>query len=417
MVLDAPKGFAKKDFAVLDNGKITFKNIPDRGAIEIDISGSYVIPSLFDLHTHIRCPGQEYKEDFEHVTRAAVAGGFTELCSMPNTKPVADNEAIIDYIILEGERYGRCRIHPFGSLTVGLQGEKLARMGLMKNKGAVGVTDDGMCIQDTSLMMKAMEYAHTFGLFIMDHAEDNYLKKGGFLNEGLVADKLGLKGIPEISETIIIKRDIEISRYLNIPVHITHVSSKRGAELIMNAKKEGVKITFDITPHHLSFNEEACLGFNTNFKINPPLRTEKDRKFLIGLVREGKVDCLATDHAPHAKFEKEYPFDGAPFGVSNLDTALSLLYETLTIKEKIPFEKWVGLFGNAPRKLLKMQEKALKENAVANFAVFDKNLEWKVTEKTLYSKGKNTPLLGRKLKGKVSFTFYEGARVYPFGEK
>ncbi len=407
------KEIKKSDFYVVD-GKITFKKQEKVDEI-CDIKDCIVFPSLFDLHTHIRCPGEEYKEDFDSVTKAAVHGGFTDICSMPNTKPTADNQPIIDYIILEGKRYNRCRIHPFGSLTVGLKGEKLSRMGLMKKSGAVGVTDDGKCIQNSVIMIRAMEYASTYNLFIMDHAEDINITGTGVLNEGEISDSLGLSGVPEIAETIMILRDIEMSRYLDIPIHITHVSTKRGAEIILKAKNEGVKITFDVTPHHLSFTEKDCGSFNTLFKVNPPLRTESDRKFLIKLVKSGKVDAIVTDHAPHAKFEKEYPFDQASVGISGLDTAFSLLYRTLTIEEGIPVEKWIDLISNKPRKLLKIKPITLMENKKRDFFVFNPKEKWTVTEKTIYSKGKNTPLLGKKLKGKIKYTVFQGRIVFRDG--
>ncbi len=401
--------FVRKDF-VIDNGKITFK-IPKNAKAE-DLKGKKIIPSLFDLHTHTRCPGQEYKEDFDHLTKAAVHGGFSEICAMPNTKPVADNEAIIDYIVLEAEKYPRCKIYPFGSMTVNLEGKKLSRMGLMKNSGAIGVTDDGKCIQDTATMMKVMEYASTHNLFIMDHAEDINLAHNGQVNEGEISYKMGFGGIPEIAETTMILRDIELSRYLKIPIHITHVSTKRGAELILHAKEEGVKISFDVTPHHLSFTEKDVLGFNTFFKVNPPLRSEKDRKFLVKLVKEGEVDAIATDHAPHAEFEKEFAFNNAPFGISSLDTAFVLLYNTLTIKAKIPLENWLDLISNKPRTLVRVEEKTLKEGVDANFFIFDDSKKWKVKKEDIFSKGKNNPLIGKTLQGVITATYYKGKKVY-----
>lgn len=406
------KKFEAKDLYIKE-GKISFKEV--KGKVEaIDLKGALVLPSLFDIHTHIRCPGEEYKEDFDSVSRAAVHGGYTDITAMPNTNPSADNEAIINYIRLEADRIKRCRIHPFGTLTVASKGQKLSRMGLMKKAGAVGVTDDGQCVKDGQIMMRAMEYADTHGLFIMDHAEDHNISRGGVLNEGKVSDDLGLPGIPEIAETIAIKRDIEMSRYLRIPIHITHVTTKRGAELILAAKEEGVKITFDVTPHHLSFTESDCATFNTNFKVNPPLRREKDREFLVSLVKEGKVDAIGTDHAPHAVFEKEYPFDRAPFGISGLDTAFSLLYRTLTVEAGIALEKWLPLLWKTPRKMLDLEVPFIKEGASAELFVFDPQRKWKVIPSTIYSQGKNTPLLGEDIKGEVTHTFCEGRMVYPF---
>ncbi|MCD6579073.1 dihydroorotase [bacterium] len=402
--------FVKKDFAIDNNGKITFKI--SKGVKAEDLKGKKVIPSLFDLHTHTRCPGQEYKEDFDHITKAASHGGFSEICAMPNTKPVADNEAIIDYIVLEAEKFPRCKIYPFGSMTVNLEGKKLSRMGLMKQSGAIGVTDDGMCIQNTSTMVKAMQYASTHDLFIMDHAEDINLSSQGQVNEGETSYKMGYGGIPEIAETTVILRDIELSRYLEIPIHITHVSTKRSAELILKAKADGVQVTFDITPHHLSFTEKDCLGFNTDFKVNPPLRNEKDRKFLVDLVKRGKVDAIATDHAPHAEFEKEFAFNNAPFGISSLDTAFVLLYNTLTIKAKIPLEKWIEFISSKPRNLLKLPQKELKEGVMANFFIFDSEKKWKINADDIFSKGKNNPLIGKILNGKIINTYFRGKKVY-----
>ncbi|MCK5599232.1 dihydroorotase [bacterium] len=406
-------GKFEKTAVYICDGKITFSKPKGKHDV-IDAAGALVLPSLFDIHTHLRCPGQEYKEDLDSVTKAAVHGGYTDISSMPNTSPPADNEALINYIKLEGAVFKRCRIHPFGTLTLGSKGERLSRMGLMKKAGAVGVTDDGKCISNGTIMMRAMEYANTHGLFIMDHAEDHDISANGVLNEGVVSEKLGLTGIPEIAETIVIKRDIEISRYLNIPMHITHVSTKRGAELILAAKKDGIKITFDVTPHHLAFTDEDCLSFDTNFKVNPPLRLDSDRTFLIDLIKKGLIDAIGTDHAPHADFEKEYPFDRAPFGISSLDTAFCLLYATLTVENKIPLEKWIGLISSAPRKLLGLRPSELEEGQRANIFIFHPKNEWKVDRKTIYSKGKNTPLQGKKIKGEVLYTFNNGKMVYPF---
>lgn len=377
----------------------------------IDARGLWVLPGLIDMHVHLREPGQEYKEDIASAARAAAAGGVTTVVGMPNTDPVNDNPSVTRAVIERARSVGMVRVLPAGAITKGLEGKRLAEMGLMKRAGIVAVTDDGRPVEDASVLRKALEYASTFSLPVMLHCEDRRLAGKGVMNEGALASRLGLPGIPPVAEETMIARDIAIAAYTRVPVHITHVSTKKGLEIIERAKNDGVRVTCDVTPHHLMFTEDAVRTYDTNFKMNPPLRTQEDAAALIEGLRRGVVDCVATDHAPHAADEKALDFDTAPFGVIGLQTLLPVLFE-IHREHGLDFMRLLRTVTANPASVLCIEGGTLSEGSRADLVLFDPEEQWTLTEDTIFSKSKNSPFLGRRFTGKVVLTVFEGRAVF-----
>ena len=316
----ANKRECKKMNILVEDGIITRieQGLSAQAEEVIDAAGCYVLPGLVDAHCHLRDPGFEYKEDIISGTRSAAMGGFTSVACMANTNPAADNKAVIGYITDKARRHGAVNVFPIGAMTKGLKGEELAEIGEMKQAGIVGVSDDGYSVENSGVMKKVMQYANMFGVSIICHSEDSRLAEGGSINEGALSTMMGLRGIPKACEEIMIARDLVLSEYLNIPVHICHVSTALGVELIRNAKQRGVKVTAETCPHYFTLTEKACEGFNTLAKVNPPLRTEKDVEAIINGLCDGTIDIIATDHAPHHEDEKNVEFDKAAFGIVGL---------------------------------------------------------------------------------------------------
>lgn len=377
----------------------------------VDAKGLWVLPGLIDMHVHLRDPGFEYKEDIVSGSRAAAAGGVTAMACMPNTDPVNDNPSVTRYIVQKAAASALVRVLPVGALTKELKGTELAEMGLMKEAGIVAVSDDGKCVESAAMMRRALEYAATFGLPVITHCQDRGLSGEGVMNEGALSSRLGLGGIPAACEDVVVARDVLLSGYTGVPVHITHLSTKTGLDIVRQARKSGVKVTCDATPHHLLLTEERTGGYDTDAKMYPPLRTEEDRRALIKGLKSGVIDCIATDHAPHAKDEKDLDFDLAPFGIIGLQTLLPALM-LLHREHALDFMELLKKVTVNPAGILRVEGGTLSPGARADIVLFDPGKEWVLNEVTVLSKSKNTPFLGMKFTGMVVRTIVAGRTVF-----
>ncbi len=399
---------------LMEKGRIKriAKEIKDDGCHMIEAGGLTVLPGLVDAHCHLREPGYEYKEDIESGTMAAAAGGFSTVACMPNTDPIADNDSVIRYIVGKSREKAAVKVYPIGSMTKGSLGTQLSEMGLMKEAGAAAVSDDGNPVADAGIMRKGMEYASGFGLPVISHCEEKSLSRNGSMNEGYLSTTMGLRGIPSIAEEIQVARDVLISEYTGIPVHIAHISTEGSARIIRQAKKRGVEVTCETCPHYFSLTEEACAGFDTDAKVNPPLRSEKDRLAIIEALADGTIDIIATDHAPHHQDEKRVEFQNAANGISGFETAFSAAYTVLVETGVLDLGTLVRLMVYGPSNILKIHNKGISEGAVADIAIVDLNKEYKVDPGRFLSKGKNTPFKGMLLKGTVEYTMVDGRIAY-----
>jgi dihydroorotase len=384
---------------------------PD-GAEVVDCAGLIVSPGFIDVHCHLREPGREDVETIATGARAAAAGGFTAVCAMPNTDPVTDNQAAVGFIVRQGHRAGAARVYPIGAISVGQQGKALAEFGEMVGAGAVAVSDDGKPVASAHLMRTALEYARTFRIPVIDHCEEPTLAAGGSMNEGLVSAQLGLKGIPAEAEEIMVIRDILLARLTGGHVHLAHMSTKGSVELIRWGKERGIKVTAEVCPHHLSLTEESVRGYDTDAKMNPPLRTAKDVDALREAVKDGTIDLIATDHAPHHYDEKEREFADAPNGIVGLETALSVVVTNLVENGYIGISELVERMACAPARLFNLQGGTLKNGGVADITVFDPEAKWKVDPSRFLSKGRNSPYAGMTLTGRAACTIVAGMIVY-----
>ncbi len=404
-------GVQKKDILILD-GKIVAIEDCLEGHCAIDAAGKYVFPGLIDMHVHLREPGYEYKEDIESGSRAAVRGGFTQICCMPNTNPVADNKVVINYIRRRGEDVGLCKVRPIGAITKGQKGESLADIGEMKKEGAVALSDDGHDVKNARVMRLAMEYASGFSLTCLCHCEDTDLADGGSVHEGYHATVTGLKGIPRAAEDVMIARNILIAQSLGVPVHICHVSTYSGVQLIRDAKKNGVAVTAETCPHYFAVNDEIICSFDQNTKVNPPIREEKDRLAVVEGLRDGTIDCIVTDHAPHHVNDKAVEYAMAAFGISGLETsfafAITYLYQTgvLTLSEI------ADKMSYRPAKILSLPGGEIAVGQPADLMIADIDTEYTVNVQDFVSKGKNSPFDGYRVRGKVLYTLVDGDIKY-----
>ena len=375
----------------------------------IDLEGKIVMPGLVDMHVHFRDPGYEHKEDIATGTRAAAHGGFTDVCCMPNTRPVVDTGAVVEYILLKASQVGKCRVHVAGACTKGLEGEALSEMGDMVTCGAVAFTDDGRGVQMAGMMRRVMDYAKQFGLTVMSHCQDESLVDAGQINEGPISTLRGVLGWPAAGEEIQINRDIELSALTGCPIHIQHLTTSHAVEIIRRAKADGVQVSCEVTPHHL-FLSDDMIGedYNTNLKVNPPLRTRDDNAGLIAGIVDGTVDCIATDHAPHALHEKAREFELAPFGMTGLETAVGLVIANLVKPGIISWQRMVELMSINPRRILHIDRIAIEAGACADLTVIDPDIEWTVSADDFESKSDNSGFIGWKLVGKATDVFVGG---------
>ena len=380
------------------------------GVEVIDASGLTVIPGLIDAHVHLREPGYEYKEDIRTGTLAAAAGGFTAVMCMANTKPVNDNESVTRYILNKAEG-AAARVYPVGAVSVGLKGECLTEMAELKAAGCVAFSDDGVPVANSGLMRRALEYSQVVNLPVISHAEEHELVGAGVMNEGDVATRLGLKGIPNAAEDTMVARDIALAELTGGRLHIAHVSTRGAVELIKCAKARGVRVTAEATPHHLALTDEAVEGYDTNAKMNPPLRSRVDVEALRQGIKDGVIDCIATDHAPHSSMEKDIEFDKASNGIIGLETAFSVIYG-LVENGMLTLNEAVRAMSTNPAKAFGIEGGRLSVGSPANMAIIDLGRSWTVDPRQLNSKSKNSPWLGRELKGAVVKTVLAGNIVY-----
>jgi len=378
----------------------------------IDASGLHVFPGLVDMHVHLREPGYEHKETIRTGTMAAVRGGFTSVCCMPNTNPVNDNETVTEFILRKTYAEGACFVYPIGAITKGQQGNELAEMGMMRDAGCVAFSDDGMPVMNSLIMRRALEYSKAFGMPIISHAEDMALAHGGVMNEGTVAARLGLRGIPREAEIIMIRRDIDLAALTGGRLHIAHISTAEGVEAVRAAKAAGIAVTAETCPHYFSITEEAVQGYNTNAKVNPPLRTQRDVDAVKEGLADGTIDVIATDHAPHHRDEKLCEFDRAANGISGLETALALGLR-LVHDRILELPRLIEKMSTAPSGVLGLKKGTLREGADADIVIVDLEKEFVVDSETFVSKGKNTPFNGMELRGMAMITICKG-RIYDF---
>lgn len=399
---------------LLENGKIAKigKNLKADGAEVIDAAGLTVFPGLIDMHVHLREPGFEYKEDIASGSAAAVAGGFTQVCCMPNTDPVCDNAAVVGYIAARAKEVGLCKVHPIGAITRGEKGETLSEMGKMKDAGAVAVSDDGKPVANARMMRLAMEYASDFGLICLSHCEDKDLVDGGVVNEGYNSTLAGLKGIPRAAEEIMLAREIILAETLHKRAHICHVSTKGGVQLLREAKARGVQITAETCPHYFTLTDNVVTSFDANTKVNPPIREAEDVAAIKEGLRDGTLDCIVTDHAPHHVDEKNVEYNLAAFGISGIETSFSLSYTYLVKGGVLSLSELADRMSAAPARILHLEGGKIAEGEVADLMLADLNAEYVIDSKKFVSKGKNTPFGGMKVSGKVLCTIVDGDVKY-----
>ena len=403
----------KKDILV-ENGKIIkiADNIPTNGGAEIDASGKHVFPGLIDIHVHLREPGFERKEDIESGAKAAVKGGFTQICCMPNTNPVTDNKVVVTYIKAREKEVNLCKIHPIGAITKGSKGEEMAAIAGMKKAGAVAISDDGVAVKNARLMRLAMEYAKGFDMKCLCHCEDKDLVDGGVVNEGLSATIAGLKGIPRAAEDVIIAREISLAESLDTAVHICHVSTYSGVRMIRDAKRAGIKVTAETCPHYYAVTDEIIRTYDTNTKVNPPIREEIDKQAILEGLKDGTLDCIVTDHAPHHADDKNVEYDQAAFGISGIETSFGFAVKYLYKAGVLSLNEIADKMSYNPAQILGLDGGEIKEGGVADLMIADLDEEWEIDPAKFVSKGKNNPFKGYKLQGVVKYTIVDGEIKY-----
>ncbi|MBW2585430.1 MAG: dihydroorotase [Deltaproteobacteria bacterium] len=421
-VLDPSQGLDETADVVIEAGRI--KDVGrDAGAAYqagedvriIDASGRWVCPGFIDLHVHLREPGQEYKEDIGSGLDAAAAGGFTAVCPMPNTKPTNDTRAITEMMIARATEHGGARLLPFGAVTKGQKGAELTEMADLRDAGAIGVSDDGVCVMNAAVMRHAMEYARTFDLLVSQHCEDHHLTEGAQMHEGAHSTRLGLRGWPRAAEDIIVARDLILAETTGARYHVAHISSLGAVRLIREAKARGLRVSAEVTPHHLLLTDEALLGYDTYCKVNPPLREEADREALREALADGTIDCIATDHAPHTDLEKDCEFEEASVGINGLESAIGSMFQLVRDGVFKPL-RFVETLSTAPARLMPDYEGgSLREGRRADVTILDPEAQWILDKEALRSKSHNTPLLDRELMGRPVMTIVGGRIVHELG--
>jgi dihydroorotase len=412
-VVDPGAGLDKQLDLLIEDGKITRVGdgpVPD-GSEVVDLNGLVVCPGFLDMHVHLREPGQEWKETIATGTRAAAAGGFTAVACMPNTTPVIDSRAVTEMILGEARNSGVVRVHVIGCVTQGQEGKYLAEMEDMHQAGAVAFSDDGMPVESSQMMRKALEYSRIFDVPIIDHCEDSALVDGGVIHEGEVSTRLGLKGWPGVAEDQMVQRDIQLAEYTGGHIHIAHLSTGRSADLVRQGKQHGIKVTCEVTPHHLTLTDWAVSDYDTNAKMNPPLRTEEDRLALLKAIADGTVDAIATDHAPHHIDEKTVEFSLAPFGIVGLETAISICLDRLVRPGIIDLARMIELYTTGPSDVLRIKANSLTEGAAADITVLDLDRQYECRPEEFVSKSGNTPFGGMSFQGAPVMTIVGGEIV------
>jgi dihydroorotase len=411
-IVDPSQGLDGPGDLLLENGKIAALDGPgkipaSRAGRVIDGKGLMVTPGLIDIHVHLREPGLEYKETIATGTRAAVAGGFTSVACMANTHPVNDTPYVTAFIREKARESAACRVHIIGAVTKGLKGEELAEIGGMVAEGAKAISDDGMPVMNSYLMRKAMDYAKAFGIPIISHAEDWNLVGQGVVNESALSNELGLRGNPAAAEEIMVAREVALCRLTKAPVHIAHISTEEGLEHVRRAKHDGLPVTAEASPHHLTLNEEHVRGYDTNFKMAPPLRAQKDVEALRKAISEGVIDIIATDHAPHGEVDKAVEFDQAANGIIGLQTAVPVTFQ-LVEEGILPLNKWVSSLTTGPAGLMKLPHGTLRVGTDADVTVLRTGREWTFTGESVLSKSRNSPYLNWKFKTQIAYTIIGG---------
>jgi len=415
IIVNADKMHKEPQDILIEKGMIIKigKSFSADGVKVIDATGKLVMPGLIDMHVHLREPGREDKETIETGSKAAAKGGFTTVLCMPNTTPVIDNAMIVEAILKEAKRVGLVNVIPVGAITRGQNGAELTDMFELKQAGCLALSDDGKTVGNSRLMRLAMEYSQMAGLFLIEHCQDPDLWCKGVMNEGDVSTVLGLKGDPGISETVIVGRDIELARYLTARIHLAHMSLQRSVELIRFAKSQGIAVTAEACPHHFTLTDEAVKTFDTNTKVNPPLRTREDVDAIKEGLKDGTIDCIVTDHAPHTAEEKEMDYDHAPCGMIGLETAVGLTVTELVEKGVLSWTQMAERMSAAPARIVGLNNKgAIREGADADITIIDPEKVWEVRKEDIVSKSKNSPFIGRKLKGAVAVTICGGKTTY-----
>ncbi len=412
-VIDPGRFNGVADLLIL-NGKISAigrtLTVPAETTV-IQAAGQLVVPGFVDLHVHFREPGFEYKETIESGTAAAVAGGFTTVCAMPNTNPVNDNQSITEFMLDRARAAGHAHLYPIGAITKGSEGKELAEIGDLRRAGCVAISDDGKPVMNSLVMRRAMEYARAFDVPVVDHCEDLHLSEGGCMNEGLLSTELGLPGIPAAAEDVMVARNVSLAELTGARLHLAHISTAGSVRMVREAKSRGLKVTAEACPHHFTLTEEVTRGYNTHAKMNPPLRTWQDVQAIKEGLRDGTIDVIATDHAPHATQEKQQEFTEAPFGIVGLETALPL---TLALVEEgvLTIETAVEKLATAPAKAFSLDAGTLAVGASADVTILDPRASWEVDPSRFRSKSRNTPFAGWKVKGRVTTTLVSGRVVF-----
>jgi dihydroorotase len=409
-LLDPSQRLQRRGDLLICDGKIAAASSakPD---LVIDAVGCYVTPGLIDIHVHFREPGDEEEETIASGAELAARGGFTTVCCMPNTKPALDNEAQIEFVRRESQRIGLSDVIPIGAITKAREGKELAELVSMHQRGAIAFSDDGVGVADPAVMRKALQYIGMFDGLIMQHCEDPSLG-GGAMHAGLVSTVLGLPGIPAEAEQLMIARDLLLNRTIGCRYHVQHISTAWSVELIRRAKRDGMKhVTAEVAPHHLLLTDESCRSYDTNFKMNPPLRTAADVSACIEGVKDGTIDCLATDHAPHLAEEKELEFADAPFGIISLECALALYVKALVEPGHIDWLKLIDLMSTAPATIVRLERGTLREGAAADITIIDPNLTWTIDAEQFASKSRNCPFHGWQVNGRATHTIVAGGEV------
>lgn len=416
-VVDPANRRDEKADVLIENGLIAAvkKGLTAKGIKVLTADGLVLCPGFIDLHVHLREPGREDEETIASGTRAAAAGGFTTICCMPNTDPAIDSATDVNHILAVAQRDGVVHVHPIAAVTRQREGKEITEYGDLAKAGAVGFSDDGNPVVNAGILRRALEYTAMLGRPVMDHAELPDLIGGGVVHEGDVAARLGLRGVPVAAESACVARDIEIAAETGGHIHICHVSTARACQLIAEARRRKVRVTAEVTPHHLTLTEEAINGFDTAARVSPPLRTQADRDALRKALRDGIIDCIATDHAPHSAMEKDLPFNDAPPGMIGLDFAFALLYTELVVPEIIPLATLIERMTTGPARVIASPRGTLAPGAPADLTLLDLKGTTRVSRETVYSKSFNTPFLGRKFQGAVAHTLVDGRLVFSRG--